>query len=168
MYYNHKRNNRFEAHHLTRSNICLIPAPSLSTVYTIGFLSDMAPVSQQETIAGRGSGQLLSMKPSEGVCMSASLIPSWPDNVSTSSSFWDEIILAITQRFAAFWVCRPPHLVHLCLCMMWVCVWEGEESRMTEGSSGTECWLIECNWTVVQSNLWLSGFTKAFLVRTTE
>lgn len=85
--------------------------------------------------------------------MSASLIPSWPNNASTSYlAVWDDIILAIMLRFAAFWV------------MMRACVWESEWVNYNDW--GKQWGLVltgksQCYWTIVQFNPRLSGFIKA-------
>lgn len=137
-------------------------------------ISYMAPVSHQETIVGRGSWRLLSMKSQEGrVHASASLILSRPDDLTISSlALWDNIIPAIIPGFVASWLCSTAHLVHLCLCMMRACVCtrvrEETRARMSEGSSGAGCWLAEFPPShsligeLFGSTSGLRGFTKAY------
>lgn len=100
----------------------------------------MAPVSHQETIVGHGSCTLLQ----EG-CMhvSASLIPSRPDNLTISSfALWDNIIPSIILGFVAFWLCKrctSGSFVFVYDESLCVRVREETRPRIREGSSGAGC-----------------------------
>lgn len=150
-------NSNFDPWHLICIGLLPAPAPWIGQECTKGFpIRHSSRITPGNNSWTRVTEAAVYEMPGRACDCAASLIHSWPENLTISSfSLWDDIIPAIILRVCgllALQCCTSGSFVLVCNESLCVCVCvcarmqereEEKRPRMSEESSVAACWLAE-------------------------